>query len=103
MPIFTCSIRKAILPMNVLLALFILAAKAPAPTEGDRAEGVEVLHCDFEPETDKNFDDWPDGWTRRRGKGYPEYVKTRIVADGERPGSPGAGCLRIDLDGGMAA
>lgn len=81
----------------------ILAADPPAHSAGAAGEGTEVFACDFGDETDRNYDGWPDGWTRRRGKGYPDYVKTAIVDDGPRDGASGTGALRIDLDGGAAA
>ena len=60
----------------------------------------EVFHCTFDESWDQNYDDWPDGWSRRRGKGYPEYISVKIVP-AEDALSAGR-CLQIDLDGGAA-
>jgi len=58
-----------------------------------------VFECDFGGEWDGNFDGWPDNWTRRRGPGFPHYVKIEIS---QEPSPTGNQCLRIDLDGGGA-
>ena len=59
----------------------------------------EVFSCAFDQSSDQNYDGWPDNWSRRRGKGFPQYLPMQIVADrwphGERS-------LAIELDGGGA-
>ena len=84
--------------MKILLSLLILAMAPPAPNAA--ADGPEVFRCEFGEEWDQNYDDWPDGWSRRRGKGYPEYVSVKIV-DSEEALAAGR-CLQVDLDGGAA-
>jgi len=59
-----------------------------------------VLHCDFGPTWDKNYDRWPDGWKRRRGPGYPHYLKVEVAPSA---GSPAGRALQIHLNGGAAA
>jgi hypothetical protein len=94
-----------------LLPLLIgLLASAPAAElcpagqlEGSRAASagprIEVFRCRFEPSQDRDYDGWPDGWSRGRGPGYPRYVRIRICEDSP----PGGGrSLRVDLDGGGA-
>lgn len=54
----------------------------------------------FEPGEDTDYDLWPDGWTRQRGKGFPRYVQMQIVATDP---AEGMGCLRADMNGGAAA
>ncbi len=88
--------------MNALLALLILAADPAAPIETPYAEAVEIFHSDFEADTDVNFDDWPDGWTRRVGLGYPQYLSVSIVDDTPPLRPEGKRALRIELDGGAA-
>ena len=53
----------------------------------------------FEQDADTNFDAWPDGWTRRRSEGFPQYLRIAIVDD---PDDKTSRCLRIELDGGAA-
>jgi hypothetical protein len=77
--------------------LLILPALAQAPTAGGW-QAVEVYTCDFEQPSDIDYDNWPDGWTRRSGPGYPPFAKAGIVeADGARTGRR---FLRLELDGG---
>ncbi len=86
--------------MQWLLGLLIVAASPPAATDAGYADAVEVFHCAMGRASDSNFDDWPDGWTRRRGAGFPHYVDVKIVDDA----SPvAASCLRVDLNGGAAS
>jgi hypothetical protein len=68
-------------------------AEAPA-TEQRPVSVKEVYRCDFDASVDRNFDLWPDGWTRKRGPGYPHFVKMSIAGEGANAG------LRINLDGG---
>ena len=86
--------------MNVLLPLLIVAIDPAAPIEVHYPEGAEVFRCTFDESWDANFDGWPDGWTRRRGPRYPQYLSVQIS---EKPSSPADRCLEIELDGGAAA
>jgi hypothetical protein len=63
-------------------------------------EAAEIFRCRFDAGSDKDFDTWPDDWTRQRGAGFPSYGKIGIRPEAS-PG--GENCLRIDLDGGGAA
>ena len=83
----------------------LMASEAETPLKRRYSEAVEVFQCDFGPSSDANFDAWPDGWTRRRGQGYPSYVKIEIQP-ASTPADQAAGvrqCLHVDLDGGGAA
>jgi len=86
--------------MHLLLPLLIMAAPPASSSEGRHPDTVEVYHCDFGQQSDVNFDDWPDDWTRRRGIGYPTYVE---IAVRKEPSAVGDSCLRVNLDGGAAA
>jgi hypothetical protein len=95
--------------------LTTLAAAANAPVD---PVASEVYRCDFEADTDRNYDAWPDGWTRRSDRHHPDYVQIGIVPTPSdlqpRPTAParpeGAAevpanplrpqCLSIELDGG---
>ncbi|HRX79400.1 MAG TPA: hypothetical protein P5307_10090, partial [Pirellulaceae bacterium] len=72
------------------------------------SQAQEVRHWDFEEKHDKNYDRWPDDWTRRRGKGYPLYVNVEIAEDSRprlnsQPANSAQHALQIELDGGAAA
>ena len=84
---------------NVMLSLLIVAAAPHAPTGQRHPEAVTLFECGFEKKWDTNFDQWPDRWTRRRGRGYPDYLPVRIS---EEPSVEGTQCLRLELDGGAA-
>ncbi len=86
--------------MNSFLCL-ILAFTAAAPTDGVGHDALEVFHCDFERDEDANFDGWPDEWTRRRGRGFPQYLRIEIDKP-ETPCPSGEQCLKLELDGGAA-
>jgi hypothetical protein len=58
--------------------------------------GFEQVHADL------NYDRWPDGWTRRKGRGYPLFVAVSIT-ENTQPRPIGSQCLQIELDGGSAA
>ncbi|MFV1964791.1 MAG: hypothetical protein ACC628_05170 [Pirellulaceae bacterium] len=88
--------------IQLLLPLLIVAADAAAGTHRISDEAMEVRSWDFEESDDTNFDGWPDGWTRRKGRGYPVYLPIGIAADDPAPPPMGTRCLRIDLDGGSA-
>lgn len=70
-----------------------------APIDGRHPEAIELFACDFEENTDVNFDRWPDQWTRRTGPGYPRYLEVGIT-DTER--AKGTQSLHMRLDGGSA-
>lgn len=84
-----------------LLAICILSADPAAQTDHAPSEADEVYVCKFESDSDRNYDRWPDQWTRRRGKGYPIYVPIEIVPD-ELDKTSQNHCLRLQLDGGAA-
>lgn len=85
--------------MNVLLPLLLLTVLPETPLEVRYPEATKAFHCTFDESWDKNFDGFPDGWSRRRGPGYPHYVS---IAISNEQSVVGDRCLRIDLDGGAA-
>jgi hypothetical protein len=88
--------------MFSFIACLILSASPAAPIDPMGAEAVEVFTCDFGEAADKNFDGWPDGWSRRRSSGYPLFLPTAIVNEAPA-GAPAMPVLKIQLDGGSAA
>jgi len=85
--------------MNILVPLLIVAIGPDAPIGQRYPEAIQGFHCSFDETSDENFDGWPDGWTRRRGPGFPHYVKIGIA---EEMSPANQRSLRIDLDGGGA-
>ncbi len=86
--------------MSILLALTIVAFNGGAPMEARYPGATEVFHCPFDASWDKNYDHWPDEWSRRKGRGFPRYVKVEIS---EEPTPAGERSLRIDVNGGAVA
>src|SRR5690349_3325062 len=79
--------------------LLILTALAMGATEGRYPAAREVFHCGFEEESDRDYDNWPDGWIRLRGRDLPHYVPVSIS---DKTGFEGRRCLRMTADGGGA-
>lgn len=88
--------------LELLFPLLILAADSATRRDHPQVEEVELRRWDFEEADDAYYDDWPDGWTRRQGPGYPRYLEIGIVTDSQPPRPSGSRCLRMDLDGGAA-
>jgi len=86
--------------IGLLLPLWIVAGAAEAPAEILHPLTDAVFHCTFDGKWDRNYDGWPDGWTRRRGPGFPHYVEIKLSQEASPAGRR---CLRIGLDGGGAA
>jgi hypothetical protein len=85
--------------MHLLPVVLIVATLGIAPIDARYPQAVAIYSCGFEQPTDRNYDGWPDEWTRRRGPGYPHYLSLRIS---QEPSSEGRQCLRMTLDGGAA-
>ncbi len=78
----------------------ILTVVLAAPIEPRYPEATAVFHATFDVSEDRDYDNWPDGWRRRQGPGYPHFVRIGI----EGGGGPGNGRrLVMVLDGGAAA
>lgn len=85
--------------MNVWASLLIVAALGDAPIDARYPGAVTVFQSDFEQSADGDFDGWPNGWVRRRGPGYPHYLKLALSRE---PSARGEQCFRLNLDGGAA-
>jgi hypothetical protein len=94
--------------IHCLLPLLILSADASAHTASPLKQAQEVRRWDFESNDDKNYDRWPDDWTRRRGRGYPLYLHVEIAenarprVESQQSTSDTQHALRMELDGGAA-
>ena len=86
--------------MSVLWTMLIVAGMTAAPNEAFEPTAVTLYKYGFETRADDEFDEWPQGWRRRRGPGYPGYLDIEIVDD--RP-AEGKYCLRAQLNGGAVA
>lgn len=92
------------------LIAMVAATAAPAATpsttggaaEPDPATGsaITVLQFDFEEDEDREPDGLPDDWNRRRGAGYPSYVKCEID---QKHSHVGDQSLRVKVNGGKVA
>lgn len=58
-------------------------ADTQRPMEDSEAGSLAKFHWHFGRTDDPNFDQWPDGWQRFRGRGYPNYVGIRILPKDE--------------------
>ena len=85
--------------MPSVLYILIVAMIPTVPVGSASIQGTEVFQCDFGSSWDKDFNGQADGWLRRRGLGFPEYVSIKISKE---PSVVGKHCLRIDMDGGGA-
>lgn len=95
----TKSLRKAVcVVFGAAIAAGSGSALLSAPPRP--AEHTTVFHCAFDEKSDRNFDKWPDDWTRPSGPRFPHYVQ---IAISREPSPVGDCCLRIDLDGGAGA
>ncbi len=94
-----------VMALELLIVSALVAAPNAATADGApqarvKAAIAPIYECNFGEKADADFDGWPDGWSRRRGPGYPHYLKIGIV---KQPAGTGERGLRIDLDGGAAA
>ncbi len=91
--------------MNVfapLIISLIAIAGGGQPPDDQLPHAVELMRCDFELATDRNYDGWPDGWTRRRGREFPAFVKIGIQPELTKENEGAERYLQMDLSGGSA-
>ncbi|MGE3313717.1 MAG: hypothetical protein AB7O26_01290 [Planctomycetaceae bacterium] len=83
-------------------AIYLACAAALAgEIQHDPYDGaVEVVAYTFETNEDLDFDGQPDGWTRRKGENFPNYVKAEI--DEERGHGTSKRSLKFEVNGGAA-
>lgn len=70
------------------------------PPPAKTVAGSVVFDCDFGTSADRNYDGWPDGWTRRQGAGYPSFLKIGIAEDKSDPER--GSTLLFEMNGGAA-
>ena len=91
---------------GIYLLCAAMTATHPAVGDQDPFNGaVEVLRFSFENDArrpydgDKDFDGQPDGWSRRKGNGFPSYIQTGIDRKHAREGRQS---LLFEVNGGQA-
>jgi hypothetical protein len=98
--------------MNVLSSVILSLIAAAGDTSGGSRvpaaddslpHAVQVFRCDFEQASDRNYDGWPDGWVRRRGRDFPTFIKIGILPELTREDSTAERYLQMELSGGSAA
>lgn len=104
--------RRFILTAQVTLAMALclfgivftgnaIAQDKQSPDAQDKPslDIVDRFEAKFEQSEDINFDQWPDGWKRIKGRGYPVYAKIQV--EPELPDVPNSNLvLGMHLDGG---
>lgn len=55
--------------------------------ESTGRQAIELFTCRFDEKSDVDWDNWPDGWTRQHGKGFPAYIRMGLEPVPE-PGMP---------------
>jgi hypothetical protein len=70
----------------------------PAATKG--LAGSVDFECDFGTTADRDCDGWPDGWTRRQGAGFHDFLKIGIAVDKSDPAR--GTMLLFEMNGGSA-
>lgn len=84
-------------------AIYLACAGALAGgVQHDPYDGaVEVANYTFETQEDSDFDGQPDGWSRRKGANFPNYVRAQI--DDGRGHGTSKRSLKFEVNGGAAA
>ncbi len=85
---------------NLVAAAENASVGKTATTEALAPGATTIYRYGFEPGENEEPDEWPPGWTRRRGSGFPGYLPITIQSESR---SEGDFALRMQLDGGAAA
>ncbi len=87
----------------LLLILSLLAAPPTADGPSSASATQALYHCDFADSADSDVDGWPDGWTRKRSRDFPEFVEIEITPLPEFAKRPGVMGLQVGLSGGASS
>ncbi|MDQ3329857.1 MAG: hypothetical protein M3552_04280, partial [Planctomycetota bacterium] len=82
-----------------LLCIASAAASGGSDAFDPFANATPVAVQSFGIDSDRDYDGLPDGWTRRSGDGFPNYIELRLD---RREGHEEAGSLKITPDGAPA-
>jgi len=86
--------------LALLLLMGIVPAQAAAAQEERHPDAIPIFHCPFDDSWDMNFDRWPDGWRRKRGVEYPQFVEVQLTEDEHAVAER---CLEVKVDGAAVA
>jgi hypothetical protein len=89
-----------VLALSAAVCGFIAAREAWGESANARSDDEFIYSCVFESQSDLNYDQWPDGWRRQVGPGFPRYSRLEILRD---PTGAENHVLSMALDGGQAA
>jgi hypothetical protein len=82
---------------SILAAISVaVASQSASATDTTFANAIDVHRFSFEPEEDADYDRQPDGWSRRRGPGFPQFVRAMIDRD---TAADGKQSLLVELNG----
>ncbi len=98
--IFAPESRYRLIVGALLMSLLGNAARGENKPSQLDTELLDVFVCKFDDAVDRNYDDWPDNWTREHGEQFPNYVQTAIVDDDSVESGR---CLAIQLEGSSAS
>ncbi|MBM4001086.1 MAG: hypothetical protein FJ297_16390 [Planctomycetes bacterium] len=103
---------KRLAPLAILSILAIPSTGASPPTTVQTtaadshsaipSEATVIYECRFDAATDRNWDNWPDGWIRKSGPGYPRYVLISMDEPDATLPQADDRTLTIAMDGGAA-
>lgn len=79
---------------------YLALAWAPPPGAPEFSRAADIQDYTFERKDDQDLDRQPDDWTRRRGEGFPLYVKSEIDRG---VGHNSEQSLKFEANGGAAA
>lgn len=88
--------------VSTLAAIYLAGTSLAATPAGDEVlSNASVVHrYSFEATEDKDYDRQPDGWSRRRGPGFPQYVRAMIDREAAAHGNQS---LVVELNGAQFA
>jgi hypothetical protein len=94
--------ETALMIFGSLAAIHFLAASLAATSVGPRQidTAVEAHRFSFEAADDQDYDGQPDNWSRRRGPGFPPYVRAKID---RQVAYHGQQSLMVELNGAQFA
>ncbi len=81
-----------------LLAIVSIIGVLTSPASSRENQAERVFNWDFQRDSDRNFDQKPDGWKRRQDRKHPAYIDMRIATR-----SPETARIALDAQSTIAA
>ncbi|MDA1163696.1 MAG: hypothetical protein O3B13_11395 [Planctomycetota bacterium] len=91
---------NSIFTLLALTAIGVPPDAPPVASFDSPSAAVTVLSFDFEDDEDRDVDGLPDDWNRRRGPGFPGYVRCEIDPEHSHVGDQS---LHVKVNGGQVA